>query len=408
MKTRVSTDLYETILNEMVDQKTSPFYKCETTYLKNEDQNILFLQVKGTFYDSGFAIGFYHWEGIQSSINRVFKVLKRVGAGSAHKKLTNEELIEKAKSYHSNVPYHFLEKLRGVIDGCEAAGHPLENPADFISAIAYFEINEEFCCSMFAMNFPCTTDHTLHMSNSEYPFPVNYINYPLMMIFHPVDNEGKKLGHSYLSLGVAGVSGSITGINEKGLAISQIRASFLKGDISQTGIPYTYLLDEIFMSCSTAEQAITHLTNQPKTNPKYYIFSDNLNKTNSLKIAFTAPSYTKAWNANEMPEVSLISNKDFANYEPCLNAVFWADMATPEANHGPDKAYNKIYPNLGIIEEKKGLEITKSLGSKYLALSAFFNTTTFDIWLSYANASKSADNREYIHINLKKYFDLRI
>ncbi len=380
----------------------SPNYNAFTKDYSSSDQQLNLLVVAGTFYDKGFAIGYHFSEGIIYSIHRIFRFSEKIGMGKNHIKLSRCELEKLAVEIHKNVPLHHLEELKGIIDGCQKAGHPID-PVEFFTAISYFEINEQFCCSMFTMNPPCSLQDTIHVSNSEYPYKLNLESHPLLLIHYPLDKNGKKAGLTYFSSGVVGIIGSLNGINEKSVTISQIRATFLKGSLSMKGIPYPYLINDILLNCQNAKESVEYLKDQAKTNPKFYLFSDNLKKTDSLQLVFSTPEYTLNYTDNEMIDSDLISEKEFGFYAPLKNVIYWYDMVSQFVNGGPKVALDAILPKYGTFNCERALEVTKALGSRYLTLSALYNTTSYEAWFSYATPGCSADKKDYVYIDLKPY-----
>ncbi|OJU81972.1 MAG: hypothetical protein BGO10_03745 [Chlamydia sp. 32-24] len=387
--------------------KKSPRAKSSVTYIKTDNgPPVSLLKVAGTYYDKGFSYGFHFSEAIKHNLQATFRFASRIGIGRVHQKVDKEAFQEKIFSLFKHVPFHYLEQMQGIIDGCKEKGNPLDNNLDLLIVVSFFEMNELMCCSMFGITPPASTDHTFHLANSEYPYRLGHDEYPVLIIHEPHNEHGEKVDHTFLNLGYASLTGSITGINEKGLAFSQIRATFLEGGFNPEGIPYPYLIEEGLRICNDVSEANELIKDKPKTSPKFYVVSDPNRSKKSVQLWFTAPEYFLCYKENEMPATSMIKEKLFAFYEPVPNAVYWLDMLAPKIAAGSEKAYYLIKNAWGHINHQKALEITKELGSRYLVLSALYDLDKLTIDFSFSYKRVPAHLRTYIHLELKELFNI--
>lgn len=86
-----------------------------------------------------------------------------------------------------------------------------------------------------------------------------------LVVFLP---EGK---HRWMSLGYAGFIGTVTAMNEKGLAIGEMGG---RGEGDWDGVPMSFLLRDIMERADSVEQALGILRQSPRTCEYYYVISD--------------------------------------------------------------------------------------------------------------------------------------
>eukprot|EP00058_Branchiostoma_floridae_P015574 XP_002601062.1 hypothetical protein BRAFLDRAFT_75498 [Branchiostoma floridae] len=90
-------------------------------------------------------------------------------------------------------------------------------------------------------------------------------DFPQVTVYHP-DGEGN--GHAFANVGWTGWIGSITGMSEKKMAISEIGVSFPDdsfGAESRFGVPFTYLLRDILQFDNTLDDSINRIANSART-----------------------------------------------------------------------------------------------------------------------------------------------
>ena len=74
-----------------------------------------------------------------------------------------------------------------------------------------------------------------------------------------------------MSLGYAGFIGTVTAMNEKGLAIGEMGG---RGEGDWDGMPMSFLLRDVMERADTVEEALAILRAAPRTCEYYYVLSD--------------------------------------------------------------------------------------------------------------------------------------
>ena len=89
----------------------------------------------------------------------------------------------------------------------------------------------------------------------------------VVIVFMP---EGQN-HNAWMSLGYAGFLGTVTAMNEKGLAIGEMGG---RGEGKWDGMPMSFLLRDVMERASTVEEGLAILRTTPRTCEYYYVLSD--------------------------------------------------------------------------------------------------------------------------------------
>ena len=128
---------------------------------------------------------------------------------------------------------------------------------------------ERFHCSGVAVRGKASKDgRVYHARVLDYMRDINLQSASTVTIFMPNNY------HAWMSLGYAGFIGTVTAMNERGLAVGEMGG---KGVGDWDGMPMSFLLRDIMERASTVEEALTILRETPRTCEYYYVFSDREN-----------------------------------------------------------------------------------------------------------------------------------
>lgn len=125
---------------------------------------------------------------------------------------------------------------------------------------------ERFHCSGVAVRGKASTDGSvLHARVLDYMRDIRLQDAAVVQVYLP---EGR---NAWMSLGYAGFLGTVTAMNEKGLAVGEMGGA---GDGDWDGVPMSFLLRDIMERASTVEEALAIVRESPRTCEYYYVFSD--------------------------------------------------------------------------------------------------------------------------------------
>ena len=183
-----------------------------------------------------------------------------------------------------------------------------------------------------------------------------------------------------MSLGYAGFLGTVTAMNEKGLAIGEMGG---RGDGQWDGVPMSLLLRDVMERADTVEEALAILRDSPRTCQYYYVLSD---RSGTIRAVECTPAEMKVLKPGQqdprLPHVPddtvLVSGEDRAKLLD-----------------------QRIQENFGRIDVPKLIEIIKRpVAMKSNLHDAVFAPETLEMWFADAGRSTPACDEPYAHVNL--------
>jgi isopenicillin-N N-acyltransferase like protein len=125
---------------------------------------------------------------------------------------------------------------------------------------------ERFHCSGVAVRGKATADgKVLHARVLDYMRDIRLQESATVTLFVP---EGR---HAWLSLGYAGFLGTVTAMNEKGLAVGEMGG---RGEGDWDGVPMSFLLRDVMERAASVDEGLEILRTSPRTCEYYYVLSD--------------------------------------------------------------------------------------------------------------------------------------
>jgi len=234
---------------------------------------------------------------------------------------------------------------------------------------------ERFHCSGVAVRGKATADgRVLHARVLDYMRDIHLQDAAALVVFMP---EGR---HAWLSQGYAGFIGTVTAMNERGLAIGEMGGGGV-GDWD--GMPMSFLLRDVMERASTVEEAVEILRTTPRTCEYYYVISD---KSRAM-VAIHA----------DARQLTVLQP---GQQHPMLPHV-------PEDTvlvSGPDRAKTlseRLQADYGKIDAARLIEIIKRPVAMTSNLhDAIFSPETLEIWFADAGRRTPACDEPYAHANL--------
>ncbi len=125
---------------------------------------------------------------------------------------------------------------------------------------------ERFHCTGVALRGKATRDgRVLHARVLDYMRDIQLQDAALVGVFLP---EGH---HAWMTLGYAGFVGTVTAMNEKGLAVGEMGGG---GQGHWDGVPMSFLLRDVMERAGNVEEALDILRRSLRTCQYYYVLSD--------------------------------------------------------------------------------------------------------------------------------------
>lgn len=239
---------------------------------------------------------------------------------------------------------------------------------------------ELFHCSGIAARGSATADgEVLHARVLDYMADINLQKYALLQVFMPAEFN------AWLSVGYASFLGTVTAINEHGLAIGEMGGG---GEGHWDGMPMTFLLRDIMERAKTVREAVEIFKNTPRTCEYYYVISD---RSGDIVGIYATPDILQILEAGEQhPKLPKVP-KDTVMIS------------------GGDRAKvlsERLHEKLGEITPQLMIDIIRRpVAMKSNLHNAIFKPATLDVWFAHAGANIPACDMPYTQVNLTKLLE---
>ncbi len=277
--------------------------------------------------------------------------------------------IEKRTAPH--VPARYIEEIDAV---SLAAGVSIRDGryANFFP--------ERFHCSGVAVRGSASADGSVvHARVLDYMRDIHLQTCAAVQVFLPKDR------HAWMSLGYAGFVGTVTAMNEKGLAVGEMGG---RGEGDWDGMPMSLLLREIMERAATVEEALEILRNTPRTCEYYYVFSDRERNLAAVRA---------------VPDELLVLRP--GEQHPLLPPVP-QDTVFISADRRAEVLRERLHQQFGRIDPAAMIEIIKRPVAMSSNLhNAVMQPEKLDMWVADAGRSTPACDEPYVRISLGRLLE---
>ncbi|MBN1395186.1 MAG: prolyl oligopeptidase family serine peptidase [Pirellulales bacterium] len=239
---------------------------------------------------------------------------------------------------------------------------------------------ERFHCSGAALMGRATAGgRVLHARVLDYMRDIDLQTAALVQIFMP---EGK---NAWISHGYAGFVGTVTAMNEKGLAVGEIGG---RGEGLWDGCPMSLMLRDVMERADNVEQALKIIEETPRTCEYHYVLSDASGEIRALhcnpqKVTVLKPGQQHPLLPHVPEDVVLISGDSRAK-----------------------TLCRRIQENYGRIDVPKLIEIIKRpVAMRSNLHNAVFAPETLEMWVSDAGRDTPACDEPYARMNLRELME---
>ena len=332
---------------------------------KSQDKKILMLS--GNPEQIGTAHGELMKKDIGEMVDRIFLMAGAYAMSEDDWFFTRiGEVMSRTKPF---MPERFMRECDAM---SKAAGISVENGRQ----MNFFP--EMFHCSGFAVRGKASLNgRILHARVLDYLSEIGLQNNAVLMLFMPDGNN------KWISVSYAGFIGTVTAMNEKGLAIGEMGG---RGKGLWDGMPMSFLLREIMEKASNVEDALKIMKDTPRTCEYDYVISDKTGNMVAVDSIGKEPlEILRAGEQNEkLPPVP-------------------EDTVFISAGKRAEALSMRLKENYGKIDEKTMIEIMKRPVAMSSNLhNAVFAPETLDVWFADATKRSPACNNPYAAVNLKK------
>ncbi len=282
-----------------------------------------------------------------------------------------DRMSEVDRRTRPHVPARFLAECDAL---AAAAGVP---PRD--ARLANL-VPERFHCSGVALVGRATADgRVLHARVLDYMRDIGLQEAAAAEVFLPQGH------YRWMSLGYAGFIGTVTAMNEKGLAIGEMGG---RGERDWDGIPMSYLLRDVMERADTAEAALAILRAAPRTCEYYYVLSD---RSGSLRAVHG--------DKNALTVLGPGQQHPLLPYVP-------GDTVLISGGRRAELLSRRIREHYGRIDVPSLIEIIKRPVAMESNLhDAIFSPQTLEMWFADAGRDTPACDEPYVRVSLRELID---
>jgi isopenicillin-N N-acyltransferase like protein len=223
------------------------------------------LMVAGTPEQMGTAHGTLLRDSIRKTAARAVYAV-----GCASTLQSGEWFIDRVAEIQRRTLPHTPPRFLAECDALSAAAGMSQRDGRYANLFP-----EQFHCSGIALHGKATVGgRVLHARVLDYMRDIGLQVSACVQVFMP---EGK---NAWMSLGYSGLIGTVTAMNEKGLAIGEMGG---RGQGEWDGTPMTYLLRDIMERAATVDEALDIFKKAPRTCEYYYVVSDKSGAMRGLR-----------------------------------------------------------------------------------------------------------------------------
>jgi cephalosporin-C deacetylase-like acetyl esterase len=323
------------------------------------------LIVDGTPEEMGNAHGSLLKDSAKRLVDRVF-----FGVGIADTFRSGDWFIDVMEEIYRRTSPYIPKRF---IDECNSFADAAKLPRrDALYANLF---PERFHCSGIAVKGRASLNgQILHARVLDYMRDIGIQNHAAVVVFIP---EGK---NAWMTLGYSGFIGTVTAMNEKGVAIGEMGG---RGEGRWDGAPMSLMLRDVMERASTAEEAVNIIKNSKRTCEYYYVVSD---KSGYIRALYCLPDKIEILKPGEQ--------------HPLLPTVP-EDTVFVSGDERAKVLSKRLMENYGKIDVDKMIEIIKRpVAMKSNLHNAIFAPQTLDMWFADAGKKTPACDETYYKVNL--------
>ncbi len=329
--------------------------------------------VRGTPYEMGLHLGRAMKKEIQQFLPLALEgIQKELGVDQS----TLVEVWSRSAAFADD---RVEQELAGLADG---SGLPLKT----LQAVHAVPLLMPYSCSSIAAWGKATEDgHLYQTRNLDWSMKVGAHEFPVIILYIP------DVGIPHVVPTFAGMIGAHTGMNARGIALSEMGDSSAKEAPYQVHAPhFTVFFRSMLYDCRSLTQTLELFQSQPPTKRYHYVFGDGQTEMRAVKGRAHSPEPKERW-------LSIWKDND-PNDEVApqvLSCVVYNDEGRG--------AFPWIQQDFGKLNGEKLVALANRIPIKGGNVeNVVYDATAFRLWVSYAKGTKEAFERPYVYIDLKQ------
>lgn len=340
------------------------------TSVGSRDNAIPLVVVRGTPYEMGKKQGELTK---RDAVEFIHTALERVQA-SDPKRFSNTSLDAAWKAIEPHTDARFREELRGLADG---TGLSMD---DLRRAHAVPVIGNYSCSSIAAWGAATKNGHLYQTRNLDWDMNLTAQDHPLIVIYVP----DKGIAHANISF--AGCIGSNTGINMRGIVLSEMGdSSGREFPFDINGTHFTTLFRTVLYDADSLDKAVALFKSADRIKKYHFVVGDGVSRK-AVKMLAHAPDLV-IWKDNDPTDE--LAPKVFKN------------VVYQDEGRGAFRPLQKLYGKIG-AKDLIGVACKIPIKGDNV-LDVVYDATALEFWVSYAKKDIEAYKRPFVHVKLKDY-----
>ncbi len=300
---------------------------------------------------------------------------------STKESLVNAVLDKAWAKMEPFVPQDKMEELAGLAAG---SGVPLKT---LLRMHAVPDLSETSCSGLVAPPSVTSDGHTYQLRLLDYEDTLGIQERPSIIIYRP------QQGNAYANIGWIGFVGVVSGMNDKGVAVSEKGLGDPKGE-TLSGIPMPFLLEQVLRYANTAEEGTALIRAARRTNSYLYLIGDP--KGGAVGMITSAQNFY-SWKPNQVKHIP----RPDRDYFQIPNLIF--------ASHYHETMGKSLEGMRGKIDEQTLQVLSRQVAMPSNIHAVIYRLDEGRIWVSNRVGSTRAADRPYVTFSLKdawkKYLD---
>ncbi len=353
-------------------------------YAGDADDRITVLYVSGTPYEMGYQQGRLLADQVRATIRDVQagadkflpKELRNSALISQHDKddITGELLHRAWNMMAPYAPKEDLEEMAGLAAG---SGVPL----DLIHQMhAIPDVGETSCSGMVAKGSATRDGHVYQLRILDYGANFNLQRRPLITVYRPTTDNANQ----YVTIGWIGFVGAVSGVNEKGVALSEMGFGNPPGE-TLAGTPMPFLLKNVLRYANSANEAAAIIRAVRRTNSYVYFLGDKRDDPIGM---VTSAQRCLTYHANESTTLAV----DGETLPQFPDVVY--------GGHYEDKQAHLVEEMEGKMDVSAIQELARQIAMKSNLQTVIYDLTADKIWVANRKDTIRAADRPYVEFSL--------
>lgn len=323
------------------------------------------LIVHGTPEQMGAAHGELLREKVQFLVRRVVYVV-----GLADSVRSGRWFFDTMAEIHKRTEPHIPKRFLAECDALSRAAGISCREGRFANLLP-----ERFHCSGVAVRGKASKGgRVIHARVLDYMRDIQLQDAAAVVVFMP---EGY---NTWMTLGYAGFIGTVTAMNEKGLAVGEMGG---RGEGQWDGVPMSFLLREVMERADTVEQALAIMQAARRTCEYYYVLSDRSGNMAGVHA-----------DGRQMEILRPGQQHPLLPFVP-------EDTVMLSADERAEQLSKRLQQHYGRIDVRAMMQIiTRPVAMESNLHNAIFTPETLDMWFADAGQRTPACDEPYAHCNL--------